>query len=94
MVKLEEMVGKGKAEEEPEGEVIVGPSGEAVEQSSGNAPSFLSLFFFSKSHYLLNHAPLLLRGFSFMSGFVSVADGEEKAREVMKEECELGVAHS
>ena len=44
MVKLEEMVGKGKAEQEPEGEVIVGPSGEAVEQSSGNAPSFLFFF--------------------------------------------------
>ena len=44
MVKLGEMVGKGKAEEEPEGKVIAGPNGEAVEQSSGNVSSFLSLF--------------------------------------------------
>ena len=41
-IKLEEIVGQGKAEEEPEGEVIVGPSGEAVEPlSSGNIPPFL-----------------------------------------------------
>ena len=38
-------MGKGKAEEEPKGEVLAGPSGEAVEQSSGNALS--SLFFFN-----------------------------------------------
>ena len=30
-VQIEEMVGRGKAEEEPVGEVIVGHSGEAVE---------------------------------------------------------------
>ena len=35
------MVGKGKAEEEPEGVVIVGPSGEVVECSSGNILPFL-----------------------------------------------------
>ena len=40
MVQLEETVGKGKAEEEPEGEVIAGPNGEAVGQSSGIAQSF------------------------------------------------------
>ena len=34
------MVGKGRVEEEPEGEITAGPSGEAIEQSSGNAPSF------------------------------------------------------
>ena len=45
MVKLQEMVGKGKAEEKPEGEVIVGPSGEAVEQSSGNCPVCFLYFF-------------------------------------------------
>ena len=44
-VKLEEMVGKERAEEELEGEVIAGPSGEAVEQSPGNAPLFLFFFF-------------------------------------------------
>ena len=42
MVKLEEIVGQGKAEEEPEAEVITGPSREAVEPlSSGNTPFFL-----------------------------------------------------
>ena len=41
LVKLEEMVGQGVQEEEPEGEVIAGPSGEAVESwSSGYTPSF------------------------------------------------------
>ena len=56
----EKVMGKGRAKEEPEGEVIVGPRGEAVEQSSYNAPSFL---FFSKSNYLSNHTPLVLNGF-------------------------------
>ena len=65
------MVGKGKAEEEPEGEVIEGPSREAVEQSLGNALSFL---FFSKSNYLFNHTSLLVFELSCMSGFVSLAD--------------------
>ena len=42
MAKLEEIVGKGKVEEEPEGEMIMGPSGEAVGSSgSGNTPFFL-----------------------------------------------------
>ena len=45
--KLEEMVGKRQEEEEePEGEVILGPSGEVVECSSGSAPSFSLSFFF------------------------------------------------
>ena len=80
MVKLEEMVGKGKAGEEPEGEVIVGPSGEAVELCSGNVPSFLS--FFSKSNSLFNYTPLFLsefltffdltETFPCMSGLVSL----------------------
>ena len=35
------MVGKKQeGEEEPEGEVIAGPSGEAVEHSSGSTPFF------------------------------------------------------
>ena len=40
MVKLEEMVGKGKAEEEPEGEAIAGPSREVVEPLSSGIPLF------------------------------------------------------
>ena len=44
VVRLEEMVGPGKQEEEPEGEIIVGPSGEALEPlDSGNIPFFLEL---------------------------------------------------
>ena len=58
LVKLE-MVGKRQEEEEePEGEVIVGPSGEAVEQSLGNDLSFLS--FFSKTNYLFNHTSFII----------------------------------
>ena len=43
MIEVEKIVGKVKAEEEPEGQVIAGPTGEAVELlSSGNIPlSFL-----------------------------------------------------
>ena len=41
MIEVEQIVGQAKAEEEPEGEVIAGPSGEAVEPlSSGNVPFF------------------------------------------------------
>ena len=43
LVNLEEMVGPGKAEDEPEGEVIAGLSREAVESSSSGTTSF---FFF------------------------------------------------
>ena len=55
MVKLEEIVGHGKAEEEPEGEVIAGPSREAVEPlSSDNTTFFLfgikSSFFVTQVH--------------------------------------------
>ena len=42
-MKLEEMVGPGKLEEEPEGEVIAGLSGEAVKSSSSGTTPF---FFF------------------------------------------------
>ena len=42
-IKLKELVGDIK-EEEPAGEDIVGPSGEVIEGSSGNA-LFLPLFF-------------------------------------------------
>ena len=42
MVELEKIVGQEKTEEELEGEVIAGPSGEVVEPlSSGNTPFFL-----------------------------------------------------
>ena len=40
-VKLREIVGKVE-EEEPEGEAVAGPSGEATVHSSGIAPSLLS----------------------------------------------------
>ena len=60
LIKLEEMVGQRKEEEEPEREVIAGPSGEVVEPlSSGNTP------FSSKSNYLFNLTSLLVCKFSF-----------------------------
>ena len=44
-MKLEEMVGLGKQEEEPDGEIIVGPSGEALEPpDSGNTPLFQGIY--------------------------------------------------
>ena len=61
MVKLEGMVGKGKAEEEPEGEVITGPSREVVEPlSSGNTP------------FLLFGIKLSFQSYSFIAVWVSL----------------------
>ena len=40
LAKLREMVGESKEEEEPEGEEVPGPSGEAIVYSSGNASLF------------------------------------------------------
>ena len=49
LVKLEELVGANRGEEEePEGEVVAGPSEEAVIYSSGNTP----LFFFLINHFI------------------------------------------
>ena len=90
LVKLE-MVGKRQEEEEePEGEVIAGPSGEAVEHSSGNTPFFLKI-------KLSFHLHCFTRIFSCMSGFVSLTDEseeKEEVKEVTKEEYVIGVAHS
>ena len=61
MVKLEEMVGKGKAEEELEGEVIDGPSGEVVEPLSLGKALSLSL----ELNYLSNHTVSMLHWFPF-----------------------------
>ena len=44
-MKLEELVGESRGEEEElEGEVVAGPSGEAVAYSSGNTPLFCFFF--------------------------------------------------
>ena len=44
LTKLREIVGDVKEEEEPEGEVVAGPSGEVIVHSSGNMlPIFLAL---------------------------------------------------
>ena len=60
MVRLEGMVGLGKQEEEPEGEIIVGPSGETLEPpDSGNTP-----FFLLELNDLYNHTLLLMCEFS------------------------------
>ena len=57
LAKLEEEVGESRVgEEEPEGEVVVGPSREAVVYSSGNTP----LFFANKSFHQLYYTPPLL----------------------------------
>ena len=60
LVKLEELVRENRrGEEELEGEVVVGPSREAVIYSSGNTPSF----FLNKSFHQLYYTPLLLGEF-------------------------------
>ena len=53
MLKLEKIVGKEKVEEELEGEVIAGPSGEGKEHSSGNILLFFLNKLFLQSHSLI-----------------------------------------
>ena len=54
-------MGKSREEEEePEGEVVAGPSGEAVVYSFGNTPLF---FFLNKSLHQLYYTPPLLGEF-------------------------------
>ena len=49
LMKLEEFVGEHRGEEEElEGEMVAGPSGEALIYSSGNT----SLFFFLINHFI------------------------------------------
>ena len=97
LVKLEEMVGiKLEGEEEPEGDIIVGPSGEGVQHSARCTPFFkfrLSLFFLTWT-FSWGTVPL---GFFCMSELVFLADessDEEEVKEVTKEEHKIGVAHS
>ena len=53
-MKLREMVGESREEEEPEGVVVAGSDGEAIMYSSGNMPPFFSfsllLFYFFSNH--------------------------------------------
>ena len=54
LVKLKEVVGESReGEEELEGEVVVGPSGEAVVYSSGNTPLFFPNKSFHELYYTL-----------------------------------------
>ena len=71
LAKLEEMEGQinRDEEEEPEGKVVVGPSGEAIVYSSGNIPLFFSLFFTSFHQYTVLHFTVLS---SFMIGWIGI----------------------
>ena len=100
LVKLEEVVGGSReGEEEPEGEMVVGSSGEAVVYSSGNAPLFFLMNHFTNYtvlfHYLVNSH--LESCFSFISWPILFADESSEEGEVtaeMKEEQVLGVVWS
>ena len=94
-MEMEKTVGQAKVEEEPEGEVIVGPSGEEVKpSSSGYTPPF-----FSKADPLdQTSAYQIFQPDSLCSfGIVSCADESsqgEEARVKMKEEYEVDQAWS
>ena len=81
-IKLKELVGDIKEEEEPAGEDIVGPGGEVIEGNSGNA-LFLPLFFLDgTSHHVCFVSP------------VDESSEEEEIRGETKEEQEFGVVWS
>ena len=102
LAKLEEVLGESKeGEEEPEGEVVGGPSREAVVYSSGNTPLIL---FFLTNHFI-NYTILLHYWvnshhescFSLISWPILLTDEsneEGEATEETKEEQELRVVQS
>ena len=68
LAKLEEVVGKSRGGEEPEGEVVAGPSGETMVYSSGNTPLFLFCFFLT--NHFTNYTILLMLLGEFPSGIM------------------------
>ena len=84
-IKLKEMVGDIKEEEEPAGDDILGPSAEVLEGSSGNVP-FLPLFFQNLSTTFNQ-----ISWFFFLNGtsqhvcFVSPVDDSSKEEEIKGE---------
>ena len=85
--KLEEMEGAiiRDEEEEPEGKVVAGPSGEAVVYSSGNIPLFPFFHVISSTCLPLTSWLILL---------TDESDEEEEVVTGTKEEQELGVVQS
>ena len=69
-MKLGEMVGKTKGEEEkePEGIAVVGPSWEAIVYSSGNTP----LFCFLTNHFMNCFILHLTASYSSMIGWICI----------------------
>ena len=68
LAKVEEMVGKSKEEENPEGRLVVGPSGEAVVNSSGIAPPFL----FSINYFINCSILPFAVAYSFIIRWISI----------------------
>ena len=71
--KLREIVGEVE-EEEPEGEAVVGPSGEATIHSSGITPSLLSfslllIYAYTYTYFFLNTSLLHISLLSFSPYF-------------------------
>ena len=101
LAKLKKVVGESReGEEELEGEVVVGPSRDAVVYSSGNIP----LLFFLTNHFINYNILLhywvnshLESYFSLISWPILFADESDEEGEVMaetKEEEDLGVVQS
>ena len=95
-------------EEEPEGEVVAGPSGEATVYSSGNIPLSLSLFStsFHQPYFTTFYYIILLHDWMdwhpesclpLTSWLILLTDESDEEKEVVtwtKEEQELGVVQS
>ena len=83
-------MGDVKEEEEPEGEVVVGPSGEAIVYSSGNMfPISLTLIIIIILCTFSNHS--LMRWIFILISCADDSESEEEAQVVTKEEEELGI---
>ena len=97
--KLREIVGKVE-EEEPEGETVVGPSGEDTIHSSGITPSLLSfllllIYPYTYAYFFLNTSLLHISLLSFSLFFLAdKSTDEEISRPRTKEEEDVDTLHS
>ena len=104
---MEGEIKRDEKEEEPEGKVVVGPSGETIVYSSGNIPLFLSFFFMSFHQLYFTTFYYIILFHDWMdwypesclpltSWFILLTDESDEEEEVVtgtKEEQELVVIH-
>ena len=87
-------MGDIKEEEEPEGEVVVGPSREAIVHSSGNMLpiSLTVIIIIILCIFFFNHS--ITRWIFILISCADDSESEEEAKVGNKEEEELGILHS